>query len=104
MEHKTEVKNLLGQISALMVKCENITDDAVLQTRADLMREYRDGNADSCNVDKAITAWEEIKALAAGEEEEEKALVVNDTQDSQVETSRAQDVKQEQQQQHEQQQ
>ncbi|KAL5854991.1 hypothetical protein ACOSQ4_004793 [Xanthoceras sorbifolium] len=46
MEHKAEVDNLLGQLNTLMVKCKNIADDVVLQTRANLMQEYKDGKSD----------------------------------------------------------
>ncbi|KAL5766139.1 hypothetical protein ACOSP7_016756 [Xanthoceras sorbifolium] len=95
MEHKAEVDNLLGQVSILMEKCKNIADDAVFLTRASIMHEYKEGKADSWDVDGAIEAWEEIKALAV--KEKDKAPVVNDTPDSQVETGHASVVEQKEQ-------
>ncbi|KAL5775777.1 hypothetical protein ACOSP7_013334 [Xanthoceras sorbifolium] len=41
IEQKAEVDNLLGQISTLIEKCENIVDDVVTQTKASLMQEFK---------------------------------------------------------------
>ncbi|KAL5827188.1 hypothetical protein ACOSQ4_018985 [Xanthoceras sorbifolium] len=66
MDHTAEVDNLSGQLSTLMVKCENIADNAVIKTRANIMQEYNKGKVDSWDVDGAIEAWEEeVAAVAA---------------------------------------
>ncbi|KAL5750005.1 hypothetical protein ACOSP7_024608 [Xanthoceras sorbifolium] len=96
MEHKAEIENFLGQMSLLMEKCATIVGDAIIQTKAELMREYKEEKVDSWKVNEAITAWEEVKELAVVELKEEaveggkKALNVDEATIEQVETSRAQ--------------
>ncbi|KAL5775719.1 hypothetical protein ACOSP7_013276 [Xanthoceras sorbifolium] len=69
-EHKAEMDNLVEQMGALMEKVETIASDAVVKTKAELMKEYIEGRVDYWRLEGDIIAWEELKALAVAEEAE----------------------------------
>ncbi|KAL5779411.1 hypothetical protein ACOSQ2_010148 [Xanthoceras sorbifolium] len=91
MEHKAELDNLFGQGSASIEKVETIVGDAVIKTKAELVKEYKEGKVDQLNSDEAIAAWAELEALAAAEASEveanvgDKALVESTVEDARIE-------------------
>ncbi|KAL5776757.1 hypothetical protein ACOSP7_009683 [Xanthoceras sorbifolium] len=94
MEQKAEIDNLLKQVSVLMEKCETIFGDAVVQTKVELIKEYKEGKVEHWNPEKDFAVWEEIQALTAAEAGEVEGVVgegdvmpstVNDAQAAQVE-------------------
>ncbi|KAL5756482.1 hypothetical protein ACOSQ2_021228 [Xanthoceras sorbifolium] len=74
-EHKAELDNLVEHVSVLIEKVETIADDAVVKTKTELMKEYKEGKFDQRRPDETIVTLEKLKALAAAEETKVEAPV-----------------------------
>ncbi|KAL5746773.1 hypothetical protein ACOSQ2_024070 [Xanthoceras sorbifolium] len=68
-ENERELKAKEREYDELFERIDSIACDAVLQTRAELMKEFKEGKAATWDPDAEIQAWEDVRqAEAAGHE------------------------------------